>query len=137
MRDVLIHVCSINYSHPALLSQSSVQGVGDPPSEVVSRHPTGSMVRAASHVRGTGGGRAGVEEVDARPRNAQRASQATYHSGENPPLPDRLVEQLKASDWEDRQKAITVLEQFVDQYPKALEPHMHKVHVCIYMILPT
>ena len=90
-------------------------------------------MRAASHVRGTGGGRTRVEEVDAKPRNAQRASQA-MHSGENPPLPDRLVEQLKANNWEDRQKAINVLERFVDQHPKALEPHMNKVSICIHHV---
>ena len=109
-----------------------MQGVGEPPggeaASARSRHPTGGTVRAASHVRGTGGGRTGLEEGETKARNPRRASQAT-HGGGNPPLPDRLVERLKASNWEDRQEAINILEQFVDSHPKALEPHMHKVHV--------
>jgi hypothetical protein len=92
-----------------------VKGVGDPPSEATpttrSRHPTGGTSRATSHAKGTGGPRTSV----------------AVHCGENPPLPDRLVEQLNANNWEDRQEAINVLEQFVDRHPKALEPHMHKV----------
>ena len=125
------------------LSLHTLQGVGEPPGEAAavatrSTHPTGGTVRAASHTRGTGGPRAGVKEVESKPRTGRRVTQQTSHAvvgGENPPLPDRLVERLKANDWEDRQEAISVLERFVDQHPKALEPHMNKVlyyHVCIY-----
>ena len=67
-----------------------------------------------------------MEDIASKPRQPRRVSRVV-HGGENPPLPDRLVERLNASDWEDRQEAIYALEQFVEQYPKALEPHMHKV----------
>lgn len=112
---------------------TTIQGVGDPPADSTStrsRHPTGGTLRATSHMRSTGAGRAGVEEVDSKPRNTQRASQQNAHGGENPPLPDRLVERLKSDSWEDRREGIRVLEEFVDRYPKALEPHMLKV--CVY-----
>ena len=89
-----------------------------------SRNPTGGTVRATNHARGTGGQRAGVEEVNAKPRNTRRVTQSV---GETPPLPDRLVERFNACNWEDRLEAINVLERFVDQYPKALGPHMNKV----------
>lgn len=123
----MVHI----HTHVHRYSVSTLQGVGDPPKEVASarsRNPTGGTVRAASHVRGTGGGRTGVDEGETKPRNPRRASQTT-HGGDNPPLPDRLVERLNASNWEERQEAINVLERFVDTYPKALEPHMHKVSV--------
>ena len=73
---------------------------------------------AANHsVKTSGGG----------PKASTAKASAAVHCGENPPLPDRLVERLNAGSWEDRQEAINVLERFVDKHPKALEPHMHKV----------
>ena len=114
----------------ALFPGLCVQGVGEPPSEAAaaahSRNPTGGTVRESSHVRSTGGGRTVVDDGEAKPRNSRRVTHAA-HSGEHPPLPDRLVERLKASGWEDRQEAISDLEQFVDAHPRALGPHMLKV----------
>ena len=44
------------------------------------------------------------------------------------PLPDGLLERLKASNWSERHEAISELEMFVNTYPSALTPYLHKVN---------
>ena len=46
---------------------------------------------------------------------------------ESVPLPEGLVDRLKASNWSERFEAVTDLENFVNVYPTALAPHLHKV----------
>ena len=84
-------------------------------------------MRASSHIRGGGGGGRGgrSEEGEEGPRVARRSSGVVERA---PCLPEKLVERLKASSWGERLEAVEDLEQFVDAYPKALEPHLHKVH---------
>ena len=56
------------------------------------------------------------------------------------PLPDRLCERMKASDWNTRYEAVSELESFVDAYPTALGPHLRKVglelHVAVTSFQP-
>ena len=49
------------------------------------------------------------------------------------PLPDGLLDRLKASNWSERDDGVTELEEFVSTYPRALAPHLHKVSVCEWM----
>lgn len=46
---------------------------------------------------------------------------------ESVPLPEGLVDRLKASNWSERFEAVSDLENFVNVYPTALAPHLHKV----------
>ena len=84
-------------------------------------------MRASSHIRGGGGGGRGGRKED-----GEEGSRVAHRSSgvvEGPPcLPERLVERLKSSSWVERLEAVEDLEKFVDAYPKALEPHLHKVH---------
>ena len=49
------------------------------------------------------------------------------------PLPDGLLDRLKASNWSERDEGVSELEEFVSAYPRALAPHLHKVSVCVYV----
>jgi len=46
---------------------------------------------------------------------------------ESVPLPEGLVDRLKANNWSERFEAVSDLENFVNVYPTALAPHLHKV----------
>ena len=43
------------------------------------------------------------------------------------PLPNGLLDRLKASNWSERFEAISELEAFVNAHPTAMAPHLHKV----------
>ncbi len=53
------------------------------------------------------------------------------------PLPDGLLNKLRSSNWSERFDGVTELEEFVNDYPKALGPHLLKVHkkLCFGSIL--
>ncbi len=47
------------------------------------------------------------------------------------PLPDGLLEKMKSSNWSERFEAVAELESFVNNYPKALGPHLLKVRFMV------
>ena len=53
--------------------------------------------------------------------------------GGDMPLPDGLLDRLKASNWSERDDGVTELEEFVSTYPRALAPHLHKVSGWVWM----
>lgn len=59
--------------------------------------------------------------VSAQPVEAGYVTDATV------PLPDDLLVKMKASDWKERQEAITELEMFIQSYPMGLGSNVVKV----------
>lgn len=114
-----------------------------------SRHSTGGPIRVPNQSRashrhmeqhdGSPGG-SGHSPSSVSPKNSSSKSrkQHSYVSQENAgnvvppviyevPLPEGLLERLKASNWSERYEAISELEAFVSAHPAAMAPHLHKV----------
>ncbi len=108
------------------------QGLGDPPIEnhsAKSRHSTGSTIRASSNKP--------LPPTEPEPislnstRKTRRLSSISGPpeplSTAEVPLPDGLLNKLRSGNWSERLEGVTELEDFVNNYPKALGPHLLKV----------
>lgn len=74
---------------------------------------------------------------DTSSKKARKHSSSSINAPSEPvimdvPLPDGLLEKMKSSNWSERFEGVAELESFVNNYPRALGPHLLKVHFILH-----
>ena len=114
-----------------------------------SRHSTGGPIRVPNQSGSSRRNSVQLDQHDGSPGSSHHSSNSispksssskakkhqSYHESSSVPaplvhdvpLPDGLLERLKASNWSERYEAISDLEAFVNAHPIAMAPHLHKV----------
>ena len=140
---ILYYICM----HTTLFTQ----GVGDSPKESQSakhhsgsRHSTGGTIRVSVHSKGantslTSSGLSSQNDYQESTTSSGYSSgsskpRKTVSGSTEMPLPDGLLDRLKASNWSERYEAVSELEEFVTTYPYSLAPHLHKVSKIPFVI---